>query len=258
MATIIYPSPVFGPVKSRRLGRSLGINMLPEDGKVCNFDCIYCECGFNADTLPKKKLPAREFVKSELNRRLKAMKEAGETLDALTFAGNGEPTSHPHFAEIAEDVKALRDTWFPEAKVCLLTNATHLTNDRVFEAVMKLDKACLKLDTVDPDYINLVDRPQCRYDVNVLIDRMKACGGKCVIQSMFLKGAWQGVDVDNTTDKYVLPWVDAVAAIKPAGVDVYTISRDTPDKALQKATDEELMRIVNLLRARGIDAHAFD
>ena len=179
MATIIYPSPVFGPVKSRRLGRSLGINLLPEDGKVCNFDCIYCECGFNADTLPKKKLPAREFVKSELNRRLKAMKEAGETLDALTFAGNGEPTSHPHFAEIAEDVKALRDTWFPEAKVCLLTNATHLTNDRVFEAVMKLDKACLKLDTVDPDYINLVDRPQCRYDVNVLIDRMKACGGKC-------------------------------------------------------------------------------
>ena len=123
---------------------------------------------------------------------------------------------------------------------------------------MKLDKACLKLDTIDPDYINLVDRPQCRYDVNVLIDRMKACGGKCVIQSMFLKGAWQGVDVDNTTDKYVLPWVDAVAAIKPAGVDVYTISRDTPDKALQKATDEELMRIVNLLRARGIDAHAFD
>ena len=186
MATIIYPSPVFGPVKSRRLGRSLGVNLLPDDGKVCNFDCIYCECGFNADARPKKPLPSREFVQRELQERLKKMHQAGESLDALTFAGNGEPTSHPQFAQIVADVKALRDAWFPQAKVCLLTNATHLMNDRVFEAVLTLDKACLKLDTVNADYIALVDRPQCCYDVDQLIERMKCCGGRCVIQSMFM------------------------------------------------------------------------
>ena len=257
MATVIYPSPVFGPVKSRRLGRSLGVNLLPEDGKVCSFDCIYCECGFNDDFRPKAKLPTRECVRTELEKRLSAMKAAGETLDALTFSGNGEPTSHPDFDQIADDVKALRDKYYSEAKVCLLTNATHLTKPRVFEAVKKLDKACLKLDTVNPEYIRFVDRPNCPYDVNVVIERMKACGGRCIIQTMFMKGTWQGKSVDNTTDDYVLPWVKAVADIRPAGVDIYTVARDTPDKALRKAAPEELERIADLVRAEGISAHTY-
>ncbi len=257
MATVIYPSPVFGPVKSRRLGRSLGVNLLPEDGKVCSFDCIYCECGFNEDFRPKSPLPSRELVRTELEKRLAAMKAAGEDLDALTFSGNGEPTSHPHFDEICEDVKALRDRYFPAAKVCLLTNATHLTKPRVFEAVTALDKACLKLDTVNPDYIRFVDRPGCPYDVATVIERMKACGGRCIIQTMFMKGTWQGQSVDNTTDDYVLPWVEAVTDIAPAGVDIYTVARDTPDKALRKASLEELERIAELLRARGISAHTY-
>ncbi len=257
MATVIYPSPVFGPVKSRRLGRSLGVNLLPEDGKVCSFDCIYCECGFNADFRPKSPLPSRELVRTELEKRLAAMKTAGEVLDALTFSGNGEPTSHPHFDEICEDVKALRDQYFPTAKVCLLTNATHLTKPRVFEAVKALDKACLKLDTVNSDYIRFVDRPNCPYDVATVIERMKACGGRCIIQTMFMKGTWQGQSVDNTTDDYVLPWVETVADIAPAGVDIYTVARDTPDKALRKASLEELERIADLVRSRGISAHTY-
>ena len=257
MATVIYPSPVFGPVKSRRLGRSLGVNLLPEDGKICSFDCIYCECGFNEDFRPKKEMPSRDLVKKELEVRLRAMSEAGEALDAITFSGNGEPTSHPQFDLVCEDVKALRDRYYPEARVCLLTNATHLGKDRVFNAILRLDKACLKLDTVNPDYIRLVDRPNCPYDVRALIERMKACGGRCIIQTMFMRGSWQGVSVDNTTDEYVLPWVQAVASIQPAGVDIYTVARDTPDKALQKVPAEELERIANLVRAHGISAHTY-
>ena len=257
MSTVIYPSPIFGPVKSRRLGRSLGVNLLPEDGKVCSFDCIYCECGFNEDFRPKKPMPSREMVRTELEGRLAAMADAGEALDALTFSGNGEPTSHPDFDLICEDVKALRDKYYPEASVCLLTNATHLAKPRVFEAVLRLDKACLKLDTVNPDYIRLVDRPNCPYDVKTVIERMKACGGRCVVQTMFMKGEWQGQSVDNTTDEYVLPWVEAVAAIRPSGVDIYTVARETPDKALVKATMEELERIARLVRGRGISAHTY-
>ena len=121
----------------------------------------------------------------------------------------------------------------------------------------KLDKACLKLDTVNPEYIRFVDRPNCPYDVNVVIERMKACGGRCIIQTMFMKGTWQGKSVDNTTDDYVLPWVKTVADIRPAGVDIYTVARDTPDKALRKAAPEELERIADLVRAEGISAHTY-
>ncbi len=257
MSTIIYPAPIFGPVMSRRLGRSLGVNLLPADGKVCSFDCVYCECGLNAERRPRQDMPSRSLVASALRERLLSMRQAGQALDAITFSGNGEPTSHPHFGLIVDDVIALREKFFPEAKVCLLTNSTHLGKDSVFEAVQKLDKACLKLDTVDPAYIRLVDRPQTHYDLDKLIGRMKQLSGRCVIQTMFMKGTVDGVSVDNTGDEYVLPWLEAVRSIAPAAVDIYTISRETPLKTLQKASAGELERIVRLVKAAGIDVHAY-
>ena len=133
MATVIYPSPIFGPVHSRRLGVSLGINLLPEDGKWCTFDCVYCECGFNKDFRPKKPLPTREEVRTALEERLKSMSANGPVPDVLTFAGNGEPTLHPHFAEIIEDTRALRDRYFPKAKISVLSNATPAGSFRGFE-----------------------------------------------------------------------------------------------------------------------------
>lgn len=257
MSTIIYPAPIFGPVTSRRLGRSLGVNLLPADGKVCSFDCVYCECGLNVERRPREDMPTRPRIASALRERLLCMKTAGEQLDAITFSGNGEPTSHPDFEGIVDDVIALRGEFFPAAKVCLLTNSTHLGKDSVFRAVQKIDKACLKLDTVNPDYIRLVDRPQTRYDLAKLIERMKQLSGRCVIQTMFMKGTVDGVSVDNTGDEYVLPWLETVREIAPSAVDIYTISRETPLKTLQKASTEELDRIVQLVRAAGIDAHAF-
>lgn len=250
--TVIYPSPIFGPVHSRRLGVSLGINLLPADGKVCTFDCIYCECGFNKDHRPSKALPTREEVREALETRLLDMRQNGPIPDVLTFAGNGEPTVHPHFPEIIEDTLALRDKYFPNAKVSVLTNSTFIHRPAVFNALNKIDNNILKLDTVDEGYIHEVDRPTGHYSVREIIGNMKSFKGNCIIQTMFLKGGHQGKDVDNTSDKYVLPWLEAVKEIAPRQVMIYTIDRETPDHDLQKATHEELDRIAALVREAGI------
>ena len=252
MSTVIYPSPIFGPVHSRRLGVSLGINLLPEDGKFCSFDCIYCECGFNKDHRPKKKLPAREQVREALEARLLDMQQNGPKPDVLTFAGNGEPTAHPEFAGIIDDTLALRDKYFPQAKVSVLSNSTFIHKAEVFKALNKIDNNILKLDTVNVDYINKVDRPTGHYDVNEIIEEMKAFKGNLIIQTMFMKGESQGKSVDNTTDEYVLPWLEAVKEIAPRQVMIYTIDRETPDHDLKKAAHEELDRIAELVKEANI------
>lgn len=256
MPTVIYPSPIFGPVKSRRLGISLGINLLPADGKICTFDCIYCECGLNATRRAKKPMPTREEVAAALETKLVEMAKDGIVPDVLTFAGNGEPTIHPHFDGIIDDTIELRDRLCPAAKVSVLTNATLITRNKVFEALKKVDNNILKLDTIDPEYISAVDRPTGGYDVNAIIERMKAFEGKAVIQTMFMKGEAEGKKIDNTGDEYVNPWIAAVKEIAPREVMIYTIDRETPVSGLQKATHEELDRIVDLLAKEGIKATA--
>lgn len=253
MSTIIFSSPIFGPVQSRRLGVSLGVNLLPGDGKYCSFDCIYCECGFNKDHKTKSPLPTREEVKAALDSTLRKMSNEGSALDVITFAGNGEPTIHPHFGEIIDDTLELRNKYFPNAKVSVLSNAVHIGKPKVFEALNKVDNNILKLDTVNEDYIRLVDRPVARYSLPKIIELLKAFKGNCIIQTMFMKGTYLGEDVNNTTDEYVLPWIEVVKDIHPRQVMIYTIDRDTPDKNLLKATPEELNRIHDLLVNEGLD-----
>ena len=253
MSTVIYPSPIFGPVHSRRLGVSLGINLLPEDGKVCTFDCIYCECGFNKVFRPHSSFPTIECVREALEKRLKDMSVNGPAPDVLTFAGNGEPTLHPLFPEIVDDVCMLRDRYFPKAKISVLSNSTQIFKPEVFAALEKVDNNILKLDTADTDYIRLVDRPAGRYELERLVDRMKDFKGKLIIQTMFMKGKYEGMDVDNTSDRFVLPWINAVKKIAPSQVMIYTIDRETPDHDLKKATHEELDRIAVLLRNEGLN-----
>lgn len=256
MPTVIYPSPIFGPVKSRRLGISLGINLLPDDGKVCSFDCIYCECGFNAAHRAKKPLPTREEVATALEKKLKEMNSSGTLPDVLTFAGNGEPTIHPNFNGIIDDTIALRNKYCPNAKVSVLTNSTLIMRPKVFEALKKVDNNILKLDTVNPEYIATVDRPTGGYDLDEIIERMVAFEGRAIIQTMFLKGYVNGINVDNTGDGYVKPWIDVVKRIAPREVMIYTIDRETPQQGLQKASHEELDRIVCMLNENGIKATA--
>ena len=250
--TIIYPSPIFGPVHSRRLGISLGINLLPGDGKCCSFDCIYCECGFNHDFVPKQKMPTREEVREALENQLIKMKEEGTAPDVLTFAGNGEPTLHPHFPEIIEDTLTLRHQYFPNAKVSVLTNATQILRPAVFDALCKVDNNICKLDTISPDYIALIDRPNGNYDVLKIIEGLKRFGNRCVIQTMFMKGEYEGKSVDNTSEAFVQPWLQTIQAIQPREVMIYTIDRETPAHQLKKASPEELDAIGEQVRKLGL------
>lgn len=256
MSTVIFPSPIFGPVHSRRLGVSLGINLLPPDGKVCSFDCIYCECGFNADFRAKQPMPTREEVCEALEVRLKDMQANGPKPDVFTFAGNGEPTVHPHFPEIIEDTIVLRDKYFPQAKISVLSNSSFINRRAVFEALNKVDNNILKLDTVNEDYIRMVDRPTGKYDLQEIVEKLKAFKGNLIIQTMFMKGMYAGKDVNNTSDEFVLPWIEAVKAISPRQVMIYTIDRETPDQELLKASHEELDRIIDLLKRENICATA--
>ena len=259
MSTIIYPSPIFGPVHSRRLGISLGINLLPADGKVCSFDCIYCECGFNGDHRPSLPMPTREEVAGKLEKKLQEMVAEGQLPDVLTFAGNGEPTCHPHFAEIISDTIRLRNQYCPQAKVSVLSNATMIHRQAVHDALMRVDNNILKLDTVDPLYINKVDRPQGAYDVRLIIDRLKAFNSHVIIQTMFMRGETGErslQSVDNTGEKFVGPWLEAVKEIKPQQVMIYTIDRETPTLGLLKATREQLDHIRDRVIAAGIPCSA--
>ncbi|MBR2097224.1 MAG: radical SAM protein [Prevotella sp.] len=264
MSTIIYPSPIFGPVHSRRLGISLGINLLPADGKVCSFDCIYCECGFNEDHRPTLPLPTREEVAARLEEKLLQMTAEGQLPDVLTFAGNGEPTCHPHFAEIIDDVIRLRNQYCPRAKVSVLSNSTMIHRQAVHDALMRVDNNILKLDTVDPIYINKVDHPNGTYDVEKIIERMKAFNGHIIIQTMFMRGEVTRLEsgvgsqesVDNIGEEYVGPWLEAVKAIKPQQVMIYTIDRETPTEGLLKATREQLDAIRDRVIAAGIPCTA--
>lgn len=261
MSTIIYPSPIFGPVHSRRLGLSLGINLQPNDGKLCTFDCIYCECGFNSTHHAHHRRPTREEVHNRLEETLQRMHNSGEHPDVLTFAGNGEPTAHPDFADIIDDTLALRDALAPQARVSVLSNATMIHREKVREALMKIDNNIQKLDTVDINYIRAVDRPVSKkYNVDEIIRNLKLFHGHVVIQTMFMKGFCtieeEPFGVDNTSDEYVLPWLAAVKDIAPREVMIYTIDRETPDQGLEKATPEELNRIRDLVIAAGIPCTA--
>ena len=257
MSTKIYPAPIYGPVKSRRLGLSLGINLLPKDGKSCTFDCIYCECGFNKDRIPIQKRPTRAEVAEALEAQLKAMHQADEHPDVLTFAGNGEPTSHPEFAGIIDDTIRLRNRYCPNAKISVLSNSTFIHKQDVHNALLKVDNNILRLDTVNADYIRLVDQPLNKhFDVRQLIEDLKSFNGKLIIQTMFMKGMSGKYSVDNTGEQFVQPWLKALKYIAPKEVMVYTIDRETPDHDLQKATPAELNAICERVIAMGIPCTA--
>lgn len=253
MATELHESPIFGPVNSRRLGLSLGINLMPGDGKICTFDCIYCECGFNKDRIPTLPRPAREEIKVALGNKLREMAEDGTLPDVLTFSGNGEPTGHPHFAGIIDDTIELRDKYCPNARVSVLSNATFIGKTDVREALMKVDNNILKLDTVCMEYIKLVDRPlQRHYDIREVIENMKKFNGHIIIQTMFMSGLLNGTDIDNTSGKYVEPWLNAIKEICPQQVMIYTIDRDTPAVGLKKAEPKVLDSIKRQVEELGV------
>lgn len=253
MQTVLFHSTIFGPIHSRRLGTSLGVNLSPRDGKVCTFDCLYCEAGFNAQGPGKAGLPSRAEVAGDLETKLRSMKEAGEQLDVITFSGNGEPTMHPDFEGIVDDVTALRDKYFPDVKISVLCNSTRLDSESVVKALHRVDNAILKLDSAVTPTMREIDRPLSpSFTSEKVIDRLKDFGHDAIIQTMFLRGEYNGVTIDNTTPAEVDALIDAYREIKPRKVMVYSIDRKTPAENLVKISREELETIAGRIRGLGI------
>ncbi len=253
MQTVLFHETIFGPIHSRRLGTSLGVNLLPTDGKICSFDCLYCEAGFNAQGPGKNGIPSRETVKKALAKKLKAMAEAGDPLDVITFSGNGEPTLHPHFKEIVMDVLMLRDRYFPNVKVSVLSNSTMLGNENVVKALKKVDMNILKLDSAISPTLRAINQPASTgvQPYGVVAD-LKQFDGKCIVQTMFLRGEHNGNKIDNTTDAEIDALIEAYKEINPQEVMIYSIDRKTPEENLQKVSAEELQKIGDKIKAAGI------
>lgn len=249
MQTVLFHETIFGPIHSRRLGTSLGVNLSPVDGKVCSFDCLYCEAGFNAQGPGSTGLPSRERVRELLETRLSVMKAAGEGLDVITFSGNGEPTLHPEFEGIIDDTIALRDRYFPNVKISVLSNATQLHRPEVVAALERVDNNILKLDSAVADTMRLLDRPNSPgFTVDKVVEQLESIGRGCIVQTMILRGEYDGKTVDNTTDAEVEALIAAYKRIKPREVMLYSIDRLTPARSLEKVEREELERIADRVR----------
>lgn len=253
MSTILFDEIIFGPIHSRRLGSSLGVNLLPYDGKLCSFDCIYCECGFNKDFRTKTKLPSRANVKDAMDSRLSQLRAEGKHIDVITYAGNGEPTMHPDFEGIIDDTIELRDKYFPESKISVLTNGLHVSKESVFRGLQKVDNNILKLDSAFDETVQIVDRPNApSYSVRNQVEQYKRFGHDIIIQTMFIRGEFEGQHFDNTTDKEVSAWLELVRELNPREVMIYTIDRETPAKGIEKISVEVLKDIASKVEAMGI------
>jgi len=248
MATILFDEIIFGPIKSRRLGVSLGINLLPVNGKVCSFDCLYCECGLN-EAFKGGRLPKTAEVLEALEAKLISMQKENTIPDVITFAGNGEPTMHPDFSIIIDKTIELRDRYFPNAKVSVLSNATGLDKPSIFEALLKVDNAILKLDSAIDETVRILDRPTSKdYTVRHQVDRMKAFKGKLIIQTLFTKGQYKGQSFDNTTEEEVSAWIDLMQEIAPESVMIYAIDRETAVQGISKVSLKVLRDIAKRVK----------
>ena len=254
MATFLFNEIIFGPVNSRRLGESLGINLLPVNSKYCNFNCLYCECGFTPKGYAgsKKELPGCDEVLRALEVTLRNFRENGRTIDTITFAGNGEPTLHPDFTKIIDGTIIIRDTYCPEVKIAVLSNATMISRPGIIRSLSKVEYNILKLDSVNEETIRLINCPSGKFSLSTLTDELKKIRTGLTIQTLFMKGEYKGKRFDNSSEEEVGHWLDFLQILQPELVMIYTISRDTPIDSISKVPEERLYEIARQVRIRGI------
>lgn len=240
---------VFGPIFSRRLGSSLGINILPSKGKLCNFDCVYCECGWNKDGVGDRKFPSAVMVETALKERLSTCCREGVCIDSITFSGNGEPTLNPEFPEIIDLTIELRDKYFPEARISVLSNATLVSRPSVAEALMKIDNPIMKIDASSDILIRQINKPVGHYALDEVVEGLKRFDGNFIIQTMFLRSP----DFDTSEPEALAGWMDIVRLLRPREVMVYTIDRETPDGRLAAYTEDEMRAFVQPLIDEGFN-----
>ncbi len=258
MGGFLFDELIFGPVRSRRLGVSLGINLLPTHKKFCSYNCIYCECGWTGNRRGLNiSLPKQGEISKLLKDRLISLKGTDLQPDSITFAGNGEPTIHPDFVAIINDTCMLRDTYTPEAKISVLSNGSMLHHHEVVEALKKVDHNILKLDGGNEAIIKKINMPLKAFRLKDYIEKLKQFNGKLTIQSMFIRGEYNGEYVDNTTDSETAEWLKAIVEVKPELVMVYTIERETAANGIIKIPEDELQLIANMVKAQGFEAEVF-
>lgn len=240
---------VFGPIHSRRLGNSLGINLLPENGKICNFDCIYCECGWNRDGLEDRQIPNAKKVKRDLELMLQQCREQGTRIDSITFSGDGESTINPDFAQIIDDTLVLRDRFYPDAKVSVLSNATMVHKPEVFKALKKVDNPIMKIDAPTNELVARINQPAPGYDIKKIVESLKQFDGNFVLQTCMLKSD----NFDSATPEVMEGWMEIVRELRPRSIMVYTIDRPTPKQGLEKFSVEKMRKLVQPLIDDGFD-----
>ena len=247
---MLFNAIIYGPIRSRRLGMSLGVNLMPTDAKLCTFDCVYCECGWN-QPVSHPQLPTRQQVRDALNLQLSTL---NSPLDVITFSGNGEPTLHPEFLGIIQDTCALRDQYCPEAKISVLSNSTQLFREEVVEALRLCDNRILKLDSAITSTMHLIDKPvNSALTVEQIVERLSMFDGDFTLQTCFLTGEYNGQLIDNTTLSELAAWYQAVEYLHPKQVMIYVIDRATPLKTLSKIPLDRMNEIAAPLREKGID-----
>lgn len=248
--SVLFHDTIFGPIHSRRLGTSLGVNLMPNDGKVCTFDCLYCEAGYNAQGRGTTGLPSRQQVAQLLEEKLSSMQKAGDPLDVITFSGNGEPTIHPDFPAIIDDVIDLRDKYYPNAKVSVLTNSTMAYKPAVAEALKRVDNNILKLDSAIESTMLLLDRPnRPGFSVESVMEDLKQFAGTGIIQTMITRGSHDGKRVDNSTPEEIDALIAAYKQLQPREIMIYSIDRRTPEQSLEQVPKSELLSIASRIES---------
>ncbi|MDA3909804.1 MAG: radical SAM protein [Bacteroidales bacterium] len=249
MATFLFDDIVFGPVKSRRLGQSLGINLLPENAKVCNFNCVYCECGWTQASAGK--LPTKQAIFARMKSGFQDCVDKNIEVDVITFAGNGEPTLHPDFSEIVDETIRLRNLILPQAKIAVLTNAGNLHKSAVRESLKKIDMAILKLDSAIESTVRTINQPAPGFRFETYIENIKNFPGRKIIQSMFLKYRKGDMFIDNASEQELEAWINALKNIQPELVMIYSVARDTPDAGVQAHDRKTLEQIAKRVQQTG-------
>jgi len=257
MGGFLFDDIIFGPVKSRRLGVSLGVNLLPIDYKFCSFDCIYCECGWNKKAEKKIQLPSPQIISERLESVLKQRQKNNEPIDSITFAGNGEPTLHPDFVEVIENTIYLRNIYFPKAIITVLSNASLIHNSKIINALLKVDKNILKLDAGTEEIFQSINQPNGNLKLNQVVDYLKKFNGQLIIQTLFLQGFDQHKGVDNTTEKEVTAWLNLLKEIKPRSVSLYLIEREAPENSSQRVDALLLNAIAKRVEELGFKTEVF-
>ena len=244
---MIREETVFGPIHSRRLGSSLGVNLLPRQGKICNFDCIYCECGWNRDGLGDREIPSAACVRDALKSKLQEIVAQDIAVDSITFSGDGEPTLNPEFPQIITDTLELRDRYLPSSRVSVLSNATRVHIPEIFEALRRVDSPIMKIDAPTSALTALINHPSPGYDVARVIASLRKFEGDFILQTMFLRSK----DFDSSSPEVLLPWMDIVRELRPREIMAYTIARPTPEQGLEKFSAEQIRALVQPLIDEG-------